>query len=202
MTPLECARFALCLLESTICISLRDSVGVWLAAALSTVLCLGRPRVRVLRQKRNLVLNMAIGCSIFLFAAPQYTQGYLMQAHPSWWWHPFAHLWGWRAVECAELQPALRGLCAAKGGAMCLSDGAWDLLSGGALRANPNPNPNPNPHPKARSRPSGARTCATWSAASRSPRARRSWWPPTLPLTLTLRPPRSSRANPTPTPTP
>ena len=133
MTPLEWARFALSLFESTICISLRDSVGVWLAVALSTVLCLGRPRVRALRQNRSLVFKMAIGCSIFLFAAPQYTQGYLMQAHPSWWWHPFAHLWGWRAVECTELQPALRGLCATKGGAMCLSDGAWDLLSGGAL---------------------------------------------------------------------
>ena len=181
MTPLECARFALSLLESTICISLRDSVGVWLAVALSTVLCLGRPRVRALRQNRSLVFKMAIGCSIFLFAAPQYTQGYLMQARPSWWWHPFAHLWGWRAVECMELQPALRGLCATKGGAMCLSDGAWDLLSGGALRADPNrnpnrnpypnPNPNPNPNPKARSHPSGARTCSTWSGASRWPRA-------------------------------
>ena len=133
MTPLECARFLLCLFESTIAMSLRDSVGVWLVIALSTVLCLGRPRVRVLRQKRSLVLKMALGCSVVLFAAVQYTQGYLMQAHPSWWYHPFAHLWGWRAVECTELEPALRGLCATKGGAMCLPDGSWDLLSGGAL---------------------------------------------------------------------
>ena len=133
LSPLECARFVMCLFESTLSMSLRDSVGVWLLIALSTVLCLGRPRTRELRQKRSLVLKMAIGCSVICFAAVQYTQGYLMQAHPSWWYHPFAHLWGWRAVECTELEPALRGLCATKGGAMCLPDGAWDLLSGGAL---------------------------------------------------------------------
>ena len=132
MTPLEYARFALSLFESTLSISLRDAVGLWLVVGLSTVLSMGRLRTRTLRQKHGLVLKMALVVAV-MFAAVQYAQGLLMMVHPSWWWHPFTHLWGWRAVECAELGPALRGLCAAEGGAMCLSDGAWDLLSGGAL---------------------------------------------------------------------
>ena len=57
----------------------------------------------------------------------------LLQVHPSWWWHPFTHLWGWRAVESIELEPALHGLCTTQGGAMCLPDDAWAVLSGGAL---------------------------------------------------------------------
>jgi hypothetical protein len=122
------ARIALCLFESTIAMSLQDSLGMWLAVGLSTVLWMGRLRTHALRQRHRLVLKMVLGMVVM-----QYTQGYLAQVHPSWWWHPFAHLWGWRAVECAELEPALHGLCAEEGGAMCLSDDAWDLLSGGAL---------------------------------------------------------------------
>lgn len=53
------------------------------------------------------------------------------QVYPSWWWHPFTHLWGWHAVESTELGPALHGICATEGGAMCLSEQQWLTLSGG-----------------------------------------------------------------------
>ncbi len=118
--------------ESAVHIHVRDAGLVWMVIGLLTVLYNGRLEVRTLRRERGLMFKLCLVLGVGLVVT-QYGQGYLVQAHPNWWWHPFMHLWGWKAVETDELAPALRGVCVEQGGSMCLSDRAWATLSGGAL---------------------------------------------------------------------
>ena len=82
MTLHEHVRFVRSTFESTICLSLCDAVGWWLAVGLMTMLWTGRLRTRTLLQRRGLSLRIALVVAV-AFAAMQYLQGFLTQARPS-----------------------------------------------------------------------------------------------------------------------